>query len=115
MWLVHVVEINYICDMEGEVNKKLILPTEPVEGKAFAEAVPATETKVCECCGKEKPLTDFYKRGHGYRKICKLCQAGETGASERFKQFTSRELYEELRRRGYKGKLQREVIETLDS
>ena len=99
--------------MDSE-NRTTILPTEPVEGKAFAIGEPTTETKVCECCGKEKPLTDFYKRGHGYRRICKMCQAGETGASEKFKAFTARELWDELKRRGYYGPIHKKVIETLD-
>lgn len=95
--------------MEG----KEIVPTVIQPGDAFAEAVPAIETKVCRCCGKEKPLSEFNRQSKGYRTICKLCQAGESGASEKFKDFSSRELYEELLRRGYEGKLQRKVIETL--
>lgn len=94
-------------------SNKLVMPTTIKEGDAFCEKVPAEETKVCECCGKEKPLSEFHRRGKGYRNICKLCQAGESGATEKFKEFTSRELYEELLRRGYEGKLTRKVIETL--
>ena len=99
--------------MDSE-NKKTILPTEPVEGKAFAVIEKTTETKVCKCCGKEKPLSEFHKKGHGYRTICKLCQAGESGASEKFKDFTARELWEELKRRGYSGPIRKQVVETLD-
>lgn len=99
--------------MDNNENRQVVLPTEPVEGKAFAVIEKTTETKVCECCGKEKPVNEFHKRGKGYRNICKLCQAGESGATEKFKEFTSRELYEELLRRGYEGKLTRKVIETL--
>lgn len=99
--------------MEGE-NRVTVLPTEPVEGQAFAVAETATETRVCKCCGKEKPITEFYKRGHGYRTICKMCQHGESGASDKFKEFTARELWEELKRRGYKGPIHKQVIETLE-
>ena len=99
--------------MDSE-NKTTILPTKPVEGKAFAIAEIATETKVCKCCGKEKPLSEFHKKGSGYRTICKMCQAGESGASEKFKEFTSRELWEELKRRGYIGPIKKQVVETLD-
>lgn len=99
--------------MDSE-NKTTILPTKPVEGKAFAIGEVATETKICKCCGKEKPVSEFYKKGTGYRSICKLCQAGESGASEKFKNFSSRELWEELKRRGYKGPIHKQVIETLE-
>ncbi len=99
--------------MDSE-NKTTILPDGPVEGKAFAIAEPTNETKVCKCCGKTKPLSEFHKKGHGYRNICKMCQAGESGASEKFKEFTARELWEELKRRGYKGPIHKQVIETLD-
>ena len=99
--------------MDSE-NKTTILPDGPVEGKAFAIAEVVTETKVCKCCGKEKPLSEFHKKGNGYRSICKLCQAGESGASEKFKAFSSRELWEELKRRGYIGPIKKQVIETLD-
>ena len=95
-------------------NKVTILPNEPVEGKAFAVAEPATETKVCKCCGKTKPLSEFNRQSKGYRKICKSCQYGESGASEKFKAFTARELWEELKRRGYIGPIKKQVIETLD-
>lgn len=99
--------------MEGEA-KVTILPKEPVEGKAFAVIEKTTETKVCECCGIRKPLSEFNRQSKGYRKICKLCQKGEAGATEKFKAFTARELWEELKRRGYYGPIHKKVIETLD-
>lgn len=70
-----------------------------------------TEKKKCKCCGKELPLTMFNKRGIGYRNICISCERGDTGASDKFKQYTSRELMEELRSRGYKGVLKRIKVE----
>lgn len=70
-----------------------------------------TQKKKCKCCGKELPLTMFNKRGIGYRNVCISCERGESGASEKFKQFTSRELMEELRSRGYKGVLKRVKVE----
>ena len=72
-----------------------------------------TEKKKCKCCGKELPLTMFNKRGIGYRNICISCERGENGASEKFKQFTSRELMEELRSRGFKGTFKRMKVEMI--
>ena len=62
-----------------------------------------TQKKTCKCCGKELPLTMFNKRGIGYRTICISCERGDSGASDKFKQYTSRELMEELRARGFTG------------
>ena len=73
----------------------------------------ATEVKKCKCCGKVLPLSDFNKKGIGYRNICKMCQRGESNASEKFKEFTSRELIEELKARGYTGKLTKVVTEEI--
>lgn len=73
-----------------------------------------TEKKICKCCGKELPLTMFNKKGPGYRSICISCERGESGASDKFKEFTSRELMEELRSRGFKGVLKRIKVEEVN-
>lgn len=76
--------------------------------------VKTVETKKCKCCGKELPLSEFHKKGIGYRNICISCEHRENGASERFKDVTSRQLIDELIARGYKGSLKKEIIETVN-
>lgn len=49
------------------------------------------ETKVCKVCGQELPLSEFKKT------------TGSTNSE--LAKFTPRELIEELKSRGYKGKL----------
>ena len=57
-------------------------------------------------------LSHFGKRGTGYRNICNECVKRESGATDKFKDFTSRELIEELKARGYEGTLTKKVVET---
>ena len=87
------------------------------------------ETKVCKYCGCEKPIEEFYSNGQGLTSCCKECHTkrmveGRKRNKEikqklseindvnkyRLADFTPRELMEELKRRGYRGKL--EYIET---
>lgn len=82
------------------------------------------ETKVCKCCGKELPITEFSKNGFGYTSVCKSCNhnnrvvAAEKKKTQkqqtinalnarqlRLHDFEPRELMAELKRRGYEGKL----------
>ena len=77
----------------------------------LAIAVTTNNKKKCKCCGKELPITYFHKRGPGYRNICMSCERDKTGVSDKFKDFTSRELIEELRSRGYKGTLKYVKVE----
>jgi len=80
------------------------------------------ETKKCKCCGRELPLSEFHKTGFGLTSICKTCvvkkqQEGRKARKQernyeqeiadarkmRLKDFTGRDLLEELKRRGYCG------------
>lgn len=63
------------------------------------------EKRYCRKCKQWLPISYFEKYGVGIRHICKACQHNIKNPSEKFIDFTSRELIEELRRRGYKGKL----------
>ena len=88
--------------MENNNNHEVILATVTTINKK----------KKCKCCGKELPITYFNKHGPGYRNICMTCERNETGVSEKFKEFTSRELIEELRSRGFTGDLKHVKVET---
>lgn len=88
--------------MENNLNNEILAVKEVV-----------TQKKICKCCDKELPITMFNKRGTGYRNICIVCERGDSGASEKFKQFTSRELMEELRIRGFKGTFKRMTVEEI--
>jgi len=78
-------------------------------------------TKKCSCCGKELPLSEFNKCARnldGLQYVCRTCQ-NERVRQSRIKknnllsdtsnpslaEFTPRQLIEELKARGYKGKL----------
>ena len=81
------------------------------DDKVLATQETITEKKKCKCCGKELPITYFRKYASGYRHICISCERQESGISEKFKDFTSRELIDELISRGYKGKLKHIKVE----
>ncbi len=104
MLLHHVVKTNYILNMENKIN---------YNNEVLAVEEATTNKKKCKCCGKELPVTMFNKRGTGYRNICISCERSETGASDKFKEYTSRELMEELRARGFKGTFKRMKVETI--
>lgn len=78
------------------------------------------KTKVCSCCGVEKPVTEFSRHGNskdGYTNVCNSCRAkriSETGAKskivpiyhEELSKLPPRMLMEHLSAIGYKGSLQ---------
>lgn len=76
------------------------------------------ETKVCKVCGQELPLSEFRRLPFTTNCIatCKKCVSEKMKKTKLFKEttgstntelakFTPRELIEELKSRGYKGKL----------
>ena len=90
------------------------------------------ETKVCKCCGKELPITEFAIRGirghKGERKVtnlCKSCMAEKIANGRnksinnakvmRLRDFTPRELMEELKRRGYEFEMTYTEVHTISS
>ncbi len=91
------------------------------------------ETRVCKCCGKELPIENFYRNGWGITSYCKECHTvkaregkmkkkelqqkaedADNARKLRLKDFTHRELMEELRNRGYEGKLRYVKVEEID-
>lgn len=77
------------------------------------------KTKKCLKCGRELPVTEFYKKSNapdGLQYRCKECcreasrqrNKRESGGaiSEELKMYTSRQLMEELAKRGYRGELE---------
>lgn len=85
-----------------------------MEDKPLAVIETVQQKKTCKCCGKELPITYFKRQSKGYRKICMSCERNSNGVSEKFKEFTSRELMEELRSRGFKGQLKYIRTETFN-
>lgn len=89
------------------------MENEVVNGEIAVKPEVAAETKVCKCCGKKLPISDFEVYAKGHRNVCRSCRAKENPSSDKFKGFTSRELIEELKHRGYKGELKKVVIESI--
>lgn len=91
------------------------------------------ETQICKCCGRELPFEQFAKNAFGYTHICKECNSKNrkeaalnrkklkqqaidalNARNLRLSDFTPRELMEELKRRGYEGKLRFVKVEEID-
>jgi hypothetical protein len=76
--------------------------------------VTATPLRICKCCGKELPITEFnHYTKTSYRWICKSCQENNISENDKFKDITSRELILELRARGYRGKLTKTITKDI--
>lgn len=74
-------------------------------------------TKKCIKCHRVLPIEEFGEdsRSHdGHLRKCKECSAKFTNGNPKLKDFSARELIDELKVRGYTGKLiftqKREVI-----
>ena len=93
------------------------------------------ETKVCKCCGRELPISNFKKGRWGYVSVCNECdkqhraenrQARIDKAKQKVEDvraenrqlcladFTPRELMAELKRRGFEGKITYVETHTID-
>lgn len=94
------------------------------------------ETKECKCCGRELPLNNFKKtRYGGYVSVCTECSTKKMRENKQkrieeqkqkvedvraenrqlcLKDFTARELMEELKRRGFEGKITYVETHTID-
>lgn len=92
--------------MEGNIDNNI-----KVELQREDLGQPNIPLKKCNKCGKMLPLDHFATYGKGHRATCEICRREANGVSEKFKDFTSRELIEELKSRGYKGKLTRVITE----
>lgn len=76
--------------------------------------VTATPLRICKCCGKELPITEFNHYTKTSRRwICKQCQESNNPKDDRFNGITSRELILELRARGYRGKLTKTITKDI--
>ena len=76
-----------------------------VQQQEDVETIEIPKLRRCKICKQNLPIDRFSVYGSGYRHICKSCEKGIKNPSEKFKDITSKELIDELRRRGYKGKL----------
>lgn len=94
-----------------------------------------TKTKVCSCCSRELPIENFKNDGLGHvRNICSECMGKkiaeghrnrkklrdfesemQRAKNARLEDFTPRELFAELKRRGYEFKATYTETHTIDS
>ena len=94
------------------------------------------ETKVCKCCGRELPISNFKPSRWGGRvNVCTECATNKLRENKQKRldeqkqkvedmkaenrqlclaDFTPRELMTELARRGYRGKLQFIQVQEID-
>lgn len=84
-----------------------------------------TQTKTCPRCGRTLPIESFYKRSDGRTQAyCKECAKAYNkehnmritppDSENPLSAYTSRQLMQELKRRGYTGKLYIQQVADLD-
>ena len=72
------------------------------------------ETRKCSVCGEVLPVDMFTRHGRGGENVCITCKRKQSGKSGALAKFTPRELIDEIKGRGYKGKLTYTVVKTLN-
>ena len=82
-----------------------------------------TQTKTCPRCGRALPIENFYKRSNGQIfTYCKECvkvinsarRITPPDSENPLSAYTPRQLMQELKRRGYTGKLYIQQVADLD-
>ena len=82
-----------------------------------------TQTKTCSRCGRTLPIENFYKRSNGQIfTYCKECvkvinsarRITPPDSENPLSAYTPRQLMQELKRRGYTGKLYIQQVADLD-
>ena len=92
------------------------------------------EVRVCKCCNQEKPVTEFFKNRLGYTYVCNECATSRRKENRKKKSevevlrknledkrkmaisdFTPRELMAQLKRLGYKFKMEYTETHIIDS
>ena len=102
----------YAYDDRMELYCNQVTERQPIENTA------QPKMKTCPKCNRTLPLSDFYVmvgRPDGHSSYCKDCNrqhgrlrngtTGEYRADPTISQATDKQLYDELKRRGYDGKL----------
>jgi hypothetical protein len=67
-------DVNPLSDIK---KPKKVFTQNIVDGRSKKEVLATSKTKVCRCCGEEKPKTEFYIRNKSSDKLqdhCKTCQ-----------------------------------------
>ena len=58
-----------------------------MENKINVKEVETQIFRICRCCGKQLPITQFYRIGRGHRNVCKTCFCELTNRSPEFAEF----------------------------
>ena len=79
-------------------------------------------THVCKKCGRELPISEFTRNRHGITSVCKECRrspraaiyrTGEKPLAVSIESFGDETLMQELRDRGWKGTLTKQITTEL--